>query len=183
MTKQELRKQVREAKRQLSDAQREAWSARIVETLLASEQLQQADVVLLYHPLPDEADVRPLFAALASQGKTVLLPRVTSHCGAMELRRYTGAADLAPGAFGILEPTGTLFTHYALIDLAIIPGMAFDPQGHRLGRGRGYYDRLLPQLTRARKVGVCLPFQLVDHVPTEAHDVTMDEVVTVKSSR
>lgn len=96
----------------------------------------------------------------------------------LELRRYTGPADLTVGAFGIEEPTGEPFTHYDEIDLAVIPGVAFDAKGHRLGRGRGYYDRLLPRLTAARKLGICFPFQLVDEVPAEPLDIDMDEVIT-----
>jgi 5,10-methenyltetrahydrofolate synthetase len=77
-----------------------------------------------------------------------------------------------------MEPTGQLFTDYYAIGTALVPGMAFDAAGHRLGRGRGYYDRLLPQLHNARTVGVCFPFQRVAEVPTEAHDVTMHLVVS-----
>lgn len=81
------------------------------------------------------------------------------------------------GAFGIMEPSGELFTDYSRITLAVVPGMAFDSHGHRLGRGKGYYDRFLPLLPQAYKIGVCFPFQLVDDVPIEPTDVVMDEVV------
>lgn len=78
-----------------------------------------------------------------------------------------------------MEPVGSLFPQeeYDQIELAIIPGMAFDAMGHRLGRGKGYYDRLLPQLTAAYKIGVCYPFQFVSDVPSEEHDVRMNEVI------
>ena len=95
----------------------------------------------------------------------------------MELRRYTGPADLALGAYNIMEPTGELFVDYASIDLAVIPGVAFDREGNRMGRGKGYYDRLLPKLRSTYKIGICLPFQLVERVPTDEHDVKMDEVI------
>ena len=138
--------------------------------------LADAHTVLLYSALPDEVPTLPLLNRLTTVGKTVLLPRVVSDTD-MELRRYTGPNDLEPGAFGIMEPTGELFTDYDLIDVAVVPGMAFDREGHRLGRGKGYYDRFLAQLPHIYKIGICFPFQLVDKVPADAHDMLMDEVV------
>lgn len=138
--------------------------------------LADAHTVLLYSALPDEVPTQPLLSRLATEGKTVLLPRVVNDTD-MELRRYTGLQDLEQGAFGIMEPTGELFTDYDDIDVAVIPGMAFDREGHRLGRGKGYYDRFLTQLPHTYKIGICFPFQLVDHVPTDAHDILMNEVI------
>ena len=139
-------------------------------------QLADAHTVLLYSALPDEVPTLPLLNRLSTEGKTVLLPRVVSDTD-MELRRYTGPNDLEQGAFGIMEPTGELFTDYDNIDVAVVPGMAFDREGHRLGRGKGYYDRFLAQLPHTYKIGICFPFQLVDHVPADAHDILMDEVI------
>ena len=76
------------------------------------------------------------------------------------------------------EPTGALFTDYATIDLVIVPGVAFDRDGNRLGRGKGYYDRLLPRIPSAYKVGICFPFQIVEEVPAEPFDIRMDEIIT-----
>ena len=105
----------------------------------------------------------------------MLLPTVVG--SNLELHAYTGDTDLTTSAdFGIAESTGPLFTDYTNIDLAIIPGMAFTPDGHRLGRGNGYYDRLLPQLS-CKKIGLAFPFQIVDHIPCESHDIKMDMVV------
>ena len=95
----------------------------------------------------------------------------------LELRVYTSPADLAIGAYGIEEPTGALFTDYATIDLVIVPGVAFDRDGNRLGRGKGYYDRLLPRIPSAYKVGICFPFQIVEEVPAEPFDIRMDEIM------
>jgi 5-formyltetrahydrofolate cyclo-ligase len=85
---------------------------------------------------------------------------------------------LERGAFGILEPRGEVFLDYDQVEVAIVPGMAFDKAGHRLGRGKGFYDRLLPRLTQAHKIGVCFPFQYLDEIPCEEHDVVMDEVIS-----
>ena len=141
--------------------------------------LAEARIVLLYSALPDEVPTLPLLNRLTTEGKTVLLPRVVSDTD-MELRRYTGPNDLEPGAFGIMEPNGPLFAeeHYPDIRLAVIPGMAFDRAGHRLGRGKGYYDRLLPKLTNARLEGICFPFQILDEIPADAHDFPVHEVAS-----
>lgn len=131
--------------------------------------------ILLYHSLPDEVNTLPLIRQLHAEGHTVLLPTVVG--SNLELHAYTGDTDLTTSAnFGIAESTGPLFTDYTNIDLAIIPGMAFTPDGHRLGRGKGYYDRLLPQLS-CKKIGLAFPFQIVDHIPCESHDIKMDMVV------
>ena len=174
MLKGELRKEIRERKRQFDSATLAGLSLAAVKGLSGHPAMLRAGTVVLYHPLADEVDVRPLLAIATS--KTLLLPRVTGPTD-MELRLYTGPDCLAAGAFGIMEPSGPLFTDYHRIDLAIIPGMAFDRHGHRLGRGRGYYDRFLPHIHQAYKIGVCFPFQLVDSVPTEQTDVPVDEVM------
>lgn len=177
MTKRELREFIRNQKKQNSAAELAAESERICSKVLASAWWQEASTLLLYYPLKDEVDVRPLIQEAYQSGKRVLLPVVKGDD--LELRLYEGEASLSPGAFGIMEPTGTLFApkDYPDIQLALIPGMAFDRAGHRLGRGKGYYDRLLPRLASARLQGICFLFQLVEHVPTDAHDIAVHEVV------
>ena len=173
-TKAVLRQQMREAKQQ-HGAELPKWSADIVARL--QERLGEGRVVMAFWPLPDEPDIRPLIDRLAAVGTTILLPKVTGD-GTMALCRYTSRADLAEGAFHIMEPVGAPFTDFAQIDLALVPGVAFDAACHRLGRGRGYYDRFLAACPHIRKIGVCFPFQRVAEVPAEAHDVLMDEIVS-----
>lgn len=169
MTKQELRQLIRQRKRE------HAADAPVDMPLDA--RVLSANIILLYNALPDEVQTLSLIDRLTACGKTVLLPRVVSATD-MELRRYTGRHDLQPGAFGIMEPTGEVFHDYGAIDVAVIPGVAFDVEGHRLGRGRGYYDRLLPRLTHAYLLGVCLSWQLVDSVPCESHDAVVHDVLS-----
>ena len=153
-------------------------SEEICSRVLTSVWWQEAGTLLLYYPLGDEVDVRPLIREAFEGGKRVLLPVVKG--SELELHRYEGEASLKEGAFGIMEPMGPLFAEerFDEIDLAVIPGMAFDRAGHRLGRGKGYYDRLLPLLTKARLKGICFAFQLLDEVPTEAHDMQVQEVLS-----
>ena len=199
-TKPLLRQQMREAKKQ-HQAQLAKMSEEVVERLTSRlsslvSHPSSLTTVLAYWPLPDEVDIRPLIDRLVVEGKTIVLPKVTGD-GTMELRRYTSRADLQEGAFHILEPIGEVFEDYDKIEVALIPGMAFDAAGHRLGRGKGYYDRFLtshlsplapscvplvasvlrPSGPLPLKIGVCFPFQRVAEVPSEAHDVIMDEVI------
>ena len=115
------------------------------------------------------------FIAKWAQTKRIILPVVVGD--ELELRLYTGPQDLTISSYGIAEPTGELFTEYHSIDLAIIPGMAFDRFGHRLGRGKGYYDKLLPHIS-CLKVGICFSFQIVEEVPTDALDISMDVIIS-----
>lgn len=173
MTKHELRQQIRRQKQLHAGDD----SVVIIERLKQHPKLSSAHTILLYSALPDEVQTQSLINELVLQGKTILLPKVIDNTN-MELRQYTGTNDLSTGAYGIMEPSGKRFTDYATIDLAIIPGMAFDSKGHRLGRGKGYYDRFLSQLTpKTIKIGLCFPWQRVDYVPTDENDVSMDYVI------
>ena len=174
MLKQELRQAIRERKRQHTGDELAELSLAAVSKLMAHPRYLAARTVMLYCSLPDEVSTARLLGC--SGGKTVVLPRVTGPA-TMELCLYDGPVSLSEGAFGIMEPTGQAFTAYQEIDLAVVPGMAFDAQGNRLGRGRGYYDRLLPLLPRAYKIGLCFPFQLIGNVPTQPTDIAMDEVI------
>ena len=138
--------------------------------------MAEAQTVMLYCSLSDEVDTHGLIDTLYGEGKTVVLPVVTGE-GEMELRVYHGADSLHRGAFDILEPVGERFTDYESIDLAVIPGMAIDDSGHRLGRGKGYYDRFLVNLPHCYKIGMCFDFQCVEHVPCESTDIAVDEVI------
>lgn len=179
MLKSDLRALVRTRKRAHSAAELAAFSAAAVARLAAHPRLLAAQRVLLYYSLPDEIDTHALADRLVAAGKTVVLPHVVGD-GLMCLRRYTGPSDLRTGAFGIMEPAGADYDANAEgLDVAVVPGMAFDRSGHRLGRGKGYYDRFLAALARAPYIiGLCFPFQLVESVPVAAHDVAVDEVIS-----
>ena len=136
-----------------------------------------AHTVLLYSSLPDEVDTHTFIRRWEGR-KRILLPVVVSD-SKLELRVYTGSSNMRRGAFNIDEPAGAAFTDYGSIDLAVIPGVAFDRHGNRLGRGRGYYDRLLARLGRVGvpTIGVCFDFQKLDAIPAETHDIAVGEVL------
>ena len=176
MLKSELRQQMRDMKRLFTQQQLSEWSFSIVERL--RERLRDVHVILAYYSLPDEVCTHQLIDDLVAEGKIVLLPKVLDD-ETMELRRYTGPQDLREGAFHIMEPIGEPFTDLQQIDVVLVPGMAFDAQGHRLGRGKGYYDRFLSPLTSPHSpllIGVSFDFQKVEEVPVEAFDGPGDEV-------
>lgn len=177
MEKRELRNIVRELKKRYSHNELIEMSLSIVLTL--EQRLMKEDgykTILLYHSLPDEVFTHQLIDNLFKIGKKVLLPTVVGND--LELHEYVGAHHCEISEqFSIKESNGPLFCEYDKIDIAIIPGMAFTNTGDRLGRGKGYYDRLLPKL-KCPLLGLAFPFQVVDNIPCESHDVKMDEIVT-----
>lgn len=176
MTKNELRKMIRKRKAQHSDEELVELSRPIIKAVLANQHFANAHTVLLYHSLEDEVYTPDLINMALKMGKRVLLPVVISKTE-MEIREYLPTTTLELSEdFHILEPKGEAFTDYDSIDCAVIPGMAFDAEGHRLGRGRGYYDRFLSKANKVYKLGICFPFQLLDKVPCEATDVQMNRV-------
>lgn len=176
MLKNELRALVRQRKRQFTQRQLSELSLPIVERIKAM--LVEAQVIVAYYSLSDEVDTHQLIDDLIAKGKTVYLPRVVSE-DTMELCRYTGDKSLRKGSFGIMEPIGLPMMDYMSVDAVLVPGMAFDSAGHRLGRGKGYYDRFLASLSEPspKLIGVCFDFQKVERVPTESYDVAVDIVI------
>jgi 5-formyltetrahydrofolate cyclo-ligase len=137
--------------------------------------------VLLTLPFGSEWDTRNLLAAATSRNKTIALPRVNRATGMLDLFAILRPEeDVVPGYRGIPEPAA----HCSAIDIdsidwVLVPGVAFDRFGHRVGYGGGYYDRLLPRLpSRAHRVAGAFELQLVGRVPAAAHDVRIDAVVT-----
>ena len=174
MTKAELRKQIRLLKQQHTAEELMTMSRHAIQRMEAHPSFLSAQTILLYHSLPDEVDTTDLITQYADK-KTLLLPTVVGND--LELHIFNTKSGTKTGAFGIIESEGTLFTDYSQIDLAIIPGIAFDKNGNRLGRGKGYYDRLLP-LLHCPKIGLCFSFQFLDSIPCEKHDIPMDEIIT-----
>ena len=172
--KHELRRLVAQKKRTYSQAQLAEWSSNLLAKLEDHPVFIQAKTILMYYSLPDEIQTHE-FVERWSKSKHIVLPVVNGN--ELELRYYHGTENLKKGSYGIEEPCNTAPVDCQKIDLAIIPGVSFDTAGNRLGRGKGYYDRLLPQLS-AYKIGICFQFQIASLLPTEPFDVRMDEVWT-----
>lgn len=177
--KAELRQRIRGELGQLASADRASLSAQLCNSLTQQAAWQSARAVLLFAPLADELNIVPLVTQALAQGKTAALPRFSTESGdyvAAQVREV--ARDLTPGRFGVLEPRPDcpVFPMNRL-DLLLVPGVAFDLCGRRLGRGKGFYDRLLVQVTGS-KCGVAYDFQIVPEVPAEPHDMRVNCLVT-----
>ena len=179
--KRQLRNLVGRLKREFTsvnnEMEREATSEKIMHKVEQLPQFQNAKVILAYHSLPDEVYTH-LFLLRHALEKTILLPKVVGET--LTLHGFQQESDLSKGAFGIKEPNTPKYKEYALIDMVVVPGVAFDRSGKRLGRGRGYYDRLFSDLLPEHvfKVGVCYGFQLFDDIPAEPMDVPMHMVLS-----
>lgn len=175
-----LRKEVKRLKQELTPAGRLTFSQQICQSIAQHPRWRAAQTILAFYPLPDEPDLRPLLEQY-HRTKRILLPVVQGD--SMVVREYEGQASLREGAFHILEPLGPDLPLPSLqVDLVLVPGVAFDAAGHRLGRGKGYYDQFFanhPKIAATYKLGIAFPFQIVEEIPTDPHDVQMDEVLKV----
>lgn len=174
-----LRVRIRERLATLSREQRLQASANLCKRMRETEAWKAAKSVLLFAPQDDEPDVWPLLLEAIVEGRTVALPRfdlVSQSYLACQVRDVT--TDICTGKFGIREPSATCpEVAWTALNLIVVPGVAFDLQGRRLGRGRGFFDRLLTQV-HGTKCGVAFDEQIVEAVPIENHDTHMDSLVT-----
>lgn len=173
MDKNGIRQEIRKCKKRHTDEELKLLSKNIIEKLEKHPLFVKADNVLLYHSLPDEVYTHELIERYKSE-KTIFLPTVVGN--EVELHEYNSVSAFKKGYFDIYESDGKLLEDYSIIDVAVIPGMAFDTEGNRIGRGKGYYDRLLTKLT-CKRIGICFPFQIVSNIPNEPHDIPVDEVI------
>jgi len=183
MTKADIRAQIAERKKMLgfppspaglrrAGQTLEKMSAAAVRNFKTLENFRTARAVGAYMPLADEVDITPLFRIL---DKTFYIPAFDEVSGCYRMARLT--AELKKGRFGIFEPAVPVFAVEGDLDLIIVPGVAFDRAGRRIGRGGGFYDRLLPRY-RAVRAGICFDFQCLEAIPAEEHDIRMNFTVT-----
>ena len=173
------RRELLAARRALPPADVMVASRRIVARLRALPEVSAARTLLLYAADPDEIDLTDLLVDPPS-GCTLLLPRVEGD--RLVTVPYRTGDRLVIGDLGVREPVGAAIDP-SDVDVAIVPGVAFSPSGDRLGRGRGLYDRLLPGLPHALRIGVCVEELVLADLPLEDHDARVDLVVTDASLR
>ena len=175
--KSELRQQIRTRLEKISPAVFAVESIELRERL--QSQMPSARTILFFAPLPDELDVWPLLELSVALGTNCALPFFDAEKKIYGARVITKLpTDIVIGKFGVREPAAACAEiPLDQFDLVLVPGMAFDENGNRLGRGRGFYDRLLENITGV-KVGVCLDLQLVEKIPAAAHDARVDFIVT-----
>ena len=173
----------------LTQAKVNSASKKILEKLTELQEYKKAKTILLYHPIQNEPDTTPLLSNAKSptnkaSKKTFALIRICGKTNRIHLHKIENLNDLKTGKFNIKEP----HTHHPVIakrniDIAIIPGIAFDKNGNRIGYGKGYFDRLLKGLsTKCIKIALAYDFQILDNVPAEKHDQKVDFILTEKET-
>ena len=173
------RKSAIAARRALTGEQRRIYSAAISQRLLSLPELDFAKTVFSYLASWDEVDITLVNAALESRGVTVAYP-VCLEKGHMEARVPDCAEALLPGAYGIKAPDSerSRLIEPSEIDVVLVPCVAFDKEGNRLGHGAGYYDRYLPRCNRAKLICAAFEAQRLERVTADEHDIKMDMVIT-----
>ncbi len=177
MPKKSIRERVLFRRKNLDDATSLAHSLSIQNRLLDTIEYSDAAAIALYSPIHNEVCTEAILHAAHASGKRVAYPRVRGrHLDFIEVGE---PADLQSGAFGVLEPVGTACVSATDLDMLVVPGIAFDLDGYRLGYGKGFYDRALHGgMSRGTLVGLCYEFQLVSELPIETHDIGMDLLIT-----
>lgn len=172
------RARIREQRRQLDPAWRDRASAQILAHVETLPVFQRARTFHTYVALPFEVDTHELIRRLLSRGQQVAVPKVERD-NALHQFFITDLSALQAGVLGILEPVPEMSRRATLaqFDLIIVPGLAFDHAGNRLGAGKGYYDRFLAQVT-APKIALAFAFQIVENIPIAEHDQRVDMIVT-----
>ena len=177
LAKSDLRAHIRARLEKISDAVRAVESIDLRERLQA--QIPSAHTILFFAPLPDELDVWPMLELSLATGTNCALPFFDAEkktYGAKLVKNL--ATDIVTGKFGVREPAaGCEESPLNRFDLILVPGVAFDLSGNRLGRGRGFYDRILAEASGI-KCGVCHDFQLLEKIPSEPHDAKVDFILT-----
>lgn len=173
MDKRDIRREVSARKRAMDVAARECESMAVLDRLTEIDEFGRACRILVYNSLPDELSTVRLLEQY-SERKQLFLPRVNGDD--LDILPYD-AGKIGVGAFSIGEPMGDDLVDPATIDLVIVPAVAYDRYGNRVGRGKGYYDRLLAGM-HAVTIGICYDCQLVDSIESEPHDRPVDIVVT-----
>ncbi len=174
-----LRSKIKKVRERLSPKEVRELSNAVIENLKRCKYFKNAKVVMFYFPVRGEVDLLPLVEELLKdKTKKVLLPKITADDELVAVE-ISDMEVLKPGKYGIPEPLGGKIVKPEKIDLVLVPGVAFDEKGNRLGMGKGYYDRFLPRV-KGKKVGVAYDFQILPsfEFPKEEHDHPVDAVIT-----
>ncbi len=177
MSKAEIRRIKKQERREMEKNLAAEKSRRIAERVQTLTAWKQAKTVLAYLPCQNETDASILLRAALREGKTAAVPVSDPETLGMLAAELSDFAELAPGAYGILEPKTVVPIAPERLELVLVPGIAFDRSGGRIGFGKGYYDRFLKK-TNAKTVALCYAFQLVPDCFLESEDYPMDYIVT-----
>lgn len=179
-----IRKQIIEHRDSIDSSLRREWDKTIFFKLINSEFYKNANMIFTFVSFKSEVDTHSIIKHSISCGKTICVPRIKSKQNGIEIYKINGFEDLKEGYFGILEPIDTcLAVDKDSIDLILMPGVAFDSQGGRLGYGAGYYDRFIASMSKkVDKIALAYNFQIIDKVPMDTHDIKIDGIITEMES-
>ena len=181
-SKAEIRKRILEIRRSLTVDEVEVKSEAILQNVLKTPEYMESDNILLYADHHNEVITRGIFEDALMRNKRVYFPKSDSFTNSMVFYRTTSAAQLEKGFMGILEPKENIQLRYRFCanedTLVILPGVAFDTAGFRIGYGKGYYDKFLSSKRQLSTMALAFACQIVEELPREAHDIKMDKIVT-----
>jgi len=177
MDKNSLRTQIKLIRKNLSKAEIEEKSNKICDLLFSSELLKDTKTVMVYLSAFNEVRTDKIITKLLADDKKILAPVTDKSAVSITPYCITDISQLQKGAYGIFEPPQTDKAEISDIDAVIVPGIAFDKKGNRMGFGAGYYDRFLADFG-GTKIGICYNFQLLDEICTDAHDIPMDYIIS-----
>jgi len=178
LTKREIRSKIlRELKTQKEDRQ-EQKSKVIKERLFKTKLFKKAKIVMFYLSFDGEVNTQEMIKEAIKKGKVIAVPICERKRNTIAPCKIELRSRLKKGLYGILEPAEKCQLPLEKIDLVIVPGIAFDKKGNRLGRGKGYYDRFLKQLPRSTpRIGLAFDFQILPFLPVKPHDLCVDSII------
>ena len=179
-TKSELRKIMKEKRKALSKKNKQELDLVIFNKVIESKYYKKATNIFIFVSQEDEVDTINIINHALKHNKIICVPKVISKLQGMEVLQIKSLEELEPGKFGIFEPKlGNTIISAETIELVLLPGLAFDKEGGRLGYGGGFYDRYLMKLNKdTPKIGLGYDFQIVDKVIMEKYDNYIDGIIT-----
>jgi len=177
--KKELREKIMRLRNSHCKKEKEKKDEEIKRLLFSTKEFKFSKLVLFYYPIKDEVDTTKMIEESLKLGKRVFLPVTDVKNHKLIISEINTIDDLIEGAFGILEPKNTSPVKINNIELVIVPGIAFDKRGYRIGYGMGYYDKLLNGFDK-HTIGLAYDFQIVKKIPNETHDIPVKKIITEK---
>ena len=180
--KQELRKNLLEIRGKLSEKDVFEKSDSIKDSLFGMREFKEANSVLFYVSYDNEVYTHDMIKECMARKKRIVVPVSNKKNRSLILSKLDKWNDLNIGSYGILEPRVDKIKEISIdeIDLIVVPGVGFNERGRRIGHGKGYYDNLLKNSKKAMHIGLAFEFQIVERIPVEKHDISVDKVVTEK---
>jgi len=178
--KNSLRRYLIENRKKISKNEVLEKSELIKNRLFEMKDFQQSLTILFYVSYDNEVYTHDMIKESIKLGKNVIVPKSDKENRKLILSKLNNWEDLVKGAYGILEPKEIDPISIDKIDLIIVPGVGFDKQGRRIGHGKGYYDNLLRNSKKTIHIGLAFEFQIVEEIPTDAHDVPVQKIITEK---